>query len=270
MRPNKIKALWREGKPAVMGWCSSGNPYIAEVMANAGYDGVLIDMQHGMGITPDKAIACLQAISTTDTVPMVRVPWNDPLQIQYMLDAGAYGVIVPLVNNPEDAARAAGASRYPPVGFRSVGPNRARLYGGADYFQHANEEVIVLVMIETQEGLNNLEKIARVPGVDGFYIGPSDLAVSFGLPPGADSAKDPRHMAAVQRVLDVANKEGVIAGHNSFGPEDTVRLFGMGFRICQIGSDVAMVQSGAAAALKTVTEARARKAGPASSARRRS
>ena len=258
MRPNKIKALWRQGKPAVIGWLSSGNPYIAEIMANAGYDGVLIDMQHGMGITPDKAIACLQAISTTDTVPMVRVPWNDPLQIQYVLDAGAYGLVVPLVNNADDAARVAGASRYPPMGFRSVGPNRVRLYGGADYFQHANEEVIVLAMIETQEGLDNLEKIAKVPGIDGFYIGPSDLAVGLGLPPAPDSFKNPRHIAACQRVLDVANSTGLVPGHHSAGPEDAVRLFNLGFKLCQIGSDVVMVNAGAAAALKTVAEARAK------------
>ena len=89
MRSNKIKALWSQGKPATAGWLSSGNTFIAEAMANSGYDGIVIDMQHGMGITADKAIACMQAISTTDTVPIVRVPWNDPMQIQYVLDAGA-------------------------------------------------------------------------------------------------------------------------------------------------------------------------------------
>lgn len=266
MRPNKIKALWRQGKPAVAGWISSGNPYIAEVMANAGYDALVIDMQHGLGITADKAIACLQAISTTDTVPMVRVPWNDPMQIQYVLDGGAYGLIVPLVNNAEDAAKAAGASRYPPMGFRSVAPNRTRFYGGADYFQHANEEIIVLVMIETQDGLDNLEEIAQVPGIDGFYIGPSDLAVALGLPPAPDSAKDPRHVAACQRVLDVANRTGLVPCHHSNGPEDAIRLFDLGFKLSQVGADVRMISAGSAAALKTVAEARA-KAYPAPSAR---
>ena len=266
MRPNKLKALWRQGKPGVTGWIFSGNPFIAEVMANAGYDALVIDMQHGLGITPDKAIACLQAISTTDTVPIVRVPWNDPAQIQYVLDGGAYGVIVPLINNAEDAARVAGASRYPPLGFRSAGPGRTRFYGGADYFQHANEEIIVLVMIETQDGLNNLEKIVQVPGIDGLYIGPSDLAVGLGLPPVPESFKDPRHMAAVKRVLDVTNSAGLVPCHHSAGPEDAVRLFDMGFKLSQIGTDVGYISAGAAAALKTVAEARA-KAYPAPSAR---
>ena len=256
MRPNKIKALWRDGKPAVVGWLSSGSPFLAEVMAHSGYDAVVVDMQHGMGITPDRAIACLQAISTTDTVPMVRVPWNDPLQMQYVLDAGAYGVIVPMVNNRAEAAKATGACRYPPMGYRSIGPNRARLYAGADYFQHANEELIVLVMIETQEGLDNLEEIAKVPGLDGFYIGPSDLAIALGLPPGVESFKDPRHMAACQEVLDAANAEGVIPGHHSGGPVDAVRLIGQGFRICCVGSDAGFISSGSADALKTVAAVR--------------
>jgi len=132
MRPNKIKAMWRESKPASAGWLSTGNPYLAEVMANAGYDALIIDMQHGMGITSERAIACLQAISTTDTLPMVRMSWNDPKDIQFVLDAGAYGVIVPLVNTYDEAVKAAGASRYPPLGYRSTGANRARLYAGAD------------------------------------------------------------------------------------------------------------------------------------------
>ena len=98
MRPNKIKELWRQGKPASVGWISSGNTLIAEVLAHAGFDGIVVDMQHGMALNPDKAVACMQAISTTETVPIVRIPWNDPKEIQTVLDAGAYGIIVPLVN----------------------------------------------------------------------------------------------------------------------------------------------------------------------------
>ena len=161
MRSNKIKAMWREGKPAAAGWLSTGNTYLAEAMAHAGYDAVIIDMQHGMAVTTDKAVACLQAISTTDTVPMVRLPWNDPQVIQFVLDAGAYGVIVPLVNTYEDAVAAGRASRYPPIGDRSFGANRARFYAGADYAEHANDEIIVLVMIETLQAVENLEQIAQ-------------------------------------------------------------------------------------------------------------
>jgi len=255
MRPNKIKALWKDGKSATAGWLQTGDPYIAEAMANAGYDAVIIDMQHGMAVTPDRAVACLQAISTTDTVPLVRVAWNDPREIQFVLDAGAYGVIVPLVNTYDEAVQAAGASRYPPLGYRSLGPNRVSFYAGADYFQHANEEIIVLVMIETVQAVDNLEEIAKTPGIDGFYIGPSDLAVSLGIPPGPTAAADPRHAAACQRVVDVANASGLVPCHHG-GPEpdEAVRRFAQGFKMCQLGSDVGMVRAGAAAALKTVSD----------------
>lgn len=252
MRANKVKAIWREGKPATAGWLSSGSPYMAEAMANAGFDALIIDMQHGMGVTPDKAIACLQAISTTDTLPMVRMAWNDPKEIQFVVDAGAYGVIVPLVNTYEEAVLAVGASRYPPVGFRSMGPNRARFYGGPDYLQHANEEIIVLVMIETMKAIDNLEEIAKVEGLDGFYVGPGDLAVSLGLTPGPDAANDPRHAAACQRVVDVANANGLIPCHHGSGPDEAARRFAQGFMLCQLGSDVGMVSNGSSNALATL------------------
>ena len=256
MRSNKVKALWREGKTATAGWLSSGDSYIAEIMANAGYDALIIDMQHGMAVTADRAIACLQAISTTDTVPMVRMPWNDPQAIQFVLDAGAYGVIVPLVNTYDEAVKATGASRYPPLGYRSIGPNRARFYAGPDYAQHANEEVIVLVMIETMEAVENLEEIAKAPGLDGFYVGPSDLAVSLGLTPGPEAANDPRHAAACQRVVDVANATGLVPCHHGPGPEAAASRFAQGFKLCQIASDVVMVADGAVAALKALEEAK--------------
>ncbi len=253
MRPNKIKQMWNQGRPATAGWLSSGSPYVAEAMANAGYDVLIIDMQHGMGVTPDVAIACLQAISTTETVPMVRLAWNDPKEVQFVLDAGAYGVIVPLVNNYDDAVRAAGASRYPPLGYRSLGPNRARFYGGPDYLQHANDEIIVLVMIETMEAVENLDEIAKVPGIDGFYIGPGDLAVSLGLAPGPAAVADPRHAGACQRVLDVAKDTGLVPCHHGSNADEAVKLYAQGFMMCQLGSDMNMLNAAAAAAVRTVS-----------------
>jgi 4-hydroxy-2-oxoheptanedioate aldolase len=257
MRPNKIKAMWREGKPAAAGWISTGNTYLAEAMAHAGYDAVIIDMQHGMSVTTDKAVACLQAISTTDTVPIVRLPWNDPQVIQFVLDAGAYGVIVPMVNTYEDAVAAGRAARYHPLGDRSFGANRAKFYAGADYLQHANEEIIVLVMIETTQAIENLEEIAKAPGIDGFYIGPSDLALSLDLVPGPDAFNDSKHIAACQRVLDVANATGLVPCHHGVGPLEAAKLFKQGFKLSQIGSDIVMVTNGASTALNTLKEARA-------------
>ncbi|MBI4298262.1 MAG: 2,4-dihydroxyhept-2-ene-1,7-dioic acid aldolase [Chloroflexi bacterium] len=258
MRPNKVKAIWREGRPATAGWLSTGNTYVAEAMANAGFDALVIDMQHGMGVDVAQAVACLQAISTTEITPMVRVPWNDPIYIQYVLDAGAYGVIVPLVNSYEEATKAGGACRYAPLGYRSVGPNRARFYAGADYIQHANEEVICLVQVETVEAVNRLEEIAEAPGIDGFYIGPADLALSLGIPPEPDN-KDPRHMAACQRVHDVAKAKGLIPAIHVSGPEEAGRRFDQGFMFCPLGSDISFVQAGSQASLKALRGAMAKR-----------
>lgn len=252
MRQNKIKAMWKAGKPAVAGWISSGNTYITEAMAHAGYDALVIDMQHGMGLTMDLTALCLQTISTTDVVPMVRVPWNRPEYISSALDAGAYGVIVPLVNSYEEAVQAGRSVRYAPEGDRSSGPNRARLYGGSDYVNCANEEVICLVMIETVEALEQLDKIATAPGIDGFYVGPNDLALSLGLVPGSDVAKHPRHIEACQRVVDVAKAHGLVPCHHGSGPEEAISRFTQGFMMCQLGSDVNMVASTARETVQTV------------------
>ncbi|MBI4203015.1 MAG: 2,4-dihydroxyhept-2-ene-1,7-dioic acid aldolase [Chloroflexi bacterium] len=257
MRPNKVKRMWKEGQPVAAGWLSTGSPYVAEVMAHAGFDAIIMDLQHGMGFTTEKAIACMQAISTTDTVPICRMGWNDPKDIQFVLDAGAYGVIVPLVNTRAEAEAVVGAAKYPPEGFRSSGPNRARLYGGADYIDHANEEVIVLTMVETQESVDNLEEISKVKGLDGFYIGPSDLAMSLGVR-GPDARRHPKHAAACQRVLDVARANGLVPCHHGAGPEVAAELFAQGFMMCQIGSDAGMVGNGSAAALKALADARAK------------
>jgi 4-hydroxy-2-oxoheptanedioate aldolase len=254
MRKNKIKQMWKEGKPAVAAWLSTGNPYLAEVLAHAGFDAVVIDMQHGMGVSPEKAIQCLQAISTTDTVPVVRMSWNDPKDIQFVLDAGAYGVIVPLVNTKEEAEIAVGASKYPPIGFRSAGPNRATLYAGQDYLQNANEEIFVLVMIETTQAINNLEEIATVPGLDGFYVGPADLAISLGVTPGPDAKKDPRHIEACQKVVDVAKAHGLIPCHHGSNPDEAADRFAQGFMLSQIGSDGGMVTVSANNALNRLRE----------------
>lgn len=253
MRPNRVKALWREGKAAVVGWQSTADTYVAETMAHAGFDALVLDMQHGMAIGPDRAALWLQAVSTTDTVPLVRVPWNDPAFIQWVLDAGAYGVIVPLVNSYEEAVKAGGACRYAPLGYRSVGANRARLYAG-DYFQHANEEVICLVMVEHPDTVARIDELAAAPGIDGFYIGPSDLAVAMGLGPGMVQESE-AHAAACQRVLDAARAHGLVAGIHCAGPEQAAQRIAQGFQLCPIGNDVGFVAAGARAALTAIRRA---------------
>jgi 4-hydroxy-2-oxoheptanedioate aldolase len=253
MRENKIKALWREGKPACLGWCNTADTYIGEIMAHAGFDGVCLDMQHGMGIGPDRAALWFQAVSTADVVPMVRVPWNEPFFIQYVLDAGAQGVIVPLINTVEDARKAVGACRYPPLGYRSNGPNRTTLYSGSNYFAEANDQIICLLLIEHIDAVNNLEAIAEVPGHDGFYIGPTDLAISMGLGPGGVGS--PAWEEAAQHVLDVANAHGLVAGASPHGLPDIPRRLAQGFKIMQLGMVAAFVQNSAKTAITAFRKA---------------
>jgi 4-hydroxy-2-oxoheptanedioate aldolase len=250
MRPNRLKQLWRDGKPALGVWVSTGDPYVVESLGRAGFDWVLIDMQHGMGIDVRRAVACLQALSGTEAVALVRLPWNQPEYFQWVLDAGAQGVLVPLVNAPEDARRAVQACRYPPLGNRSFGPNRARLYD-PDYFERANDEVVLLVQVETREAVEQAEAIARVEGVDALYIGPADLAISMGLPPGLD-VQDPAHVAACRRVLEAARAAGKAAGIHCAGPEEVVRRFQEGWVFCPAGSDIGFVNAGARRAVEVV------------------
>src|SRR5207302_9276700 len=168
------------------GWLSISHGFSAEVMARQGFDTLCIDMQHGT-TEMNEVWPMLQAISQTDTAPVVRVPWNDPAPIMKALDLGAYGIIVPMINTAADAAKAVAACRYMPTGMRSAGPVRALQHHGADYFAKADNEIVVFGMIETKDGLANLDAIAATPGLDALYIGPADLSYALGLPPTADT-----------------------------------------------------------------------------------
>ncbi len=242
MRPNKIRELWQAGKPVVTGWCTTPDPYTTEAMTRAGFDALILDMQHGMTIGPDRAGVWLQIVGQSDAAPIVRIPWNEPAYAQWVLDAGAMGVIVPMINTVEDARKAIGACKYPPIGYRSNGPTRARFFG-TDYFARANEETLCLLMMETVEGIENMEQIAQLPGCDGFYIGPTDLAVAMGLPPTMD-CKDPQHVALVQKVIDTAKKHGKNAGIHVTGPEEGLRRWKQGFNLNPICVDIQVLIAG--------------------------
>ena len=251
MRKNKVKSLWQEGKAPTVAWLDTADTFVAETIANIGFDVLVLDMQHGMAIGPDRAALWLQAVSTTDTMPMVRVPWNEPFFIQWVLDAGAYGVIVPLVNTREEAVKAAGACRYPPIGYRSAGANRARLYGGVDYFKQANKEIICLVMIEDIKTVAHIETLADVPGIDGFYIGPSDLAVSMGLGP-PEYRESTKHAEACNQVLETAKSHGLICGIHCGSPGEVVQRTSQGFMFCPAISGIGSLAVAASAALQQV------------------
>jgi 4-hydroxy-2-oxoheptanedioate aldolase len=241
MRINAVKKLWREGKPAVGAWLSIPDGFAAEVMAHTGVDWLCIDMQHGC-IDYSDVVPMLTAISTTAVTPFVRVPWNEPAMIMKVLDAGAYGVIVPMVSNRAEAERAVAACRYPPTGMRSNGPNRALLYGGADYQKNADREMACVVMIETPEGIEKMDEIISTPGLDAAYIGPTDLALALGVPPLMDN-DDPKHVATVNRILETCKRHNVVAGMHTASSRYTQRYIDQGFQMVMLVADRAAMSN---------------------------
>ena len=186
---NRVKQSWNEGKATVNGWLAIPAGFSAEVMAQAGWDSLTVDLQHGVQDYLSM-VHCFQAMQHHPVLPMVRVPWNEPGIIGKVLDAGAYGVICPMINTVDDAQKFISYCKYPPKGARSNGPIRAGIYGvvgpGGGYQATANDEIVLLPMMETKTAVENMEAILDVQGIDGVYIGPSDLGFSYGLVPKLD------------------------------------------------------------------------------------
>src|SRR6476661_2628087 len=212
--------MWRDGKFVTLGWLSVSHGFTAEVMARQGFDALCVDMQHGTTDMND-VWPMLQAISQTDTVPVVRVPWNDPPTIMKALDLGAYGIIVPLINTADDAAKAVAACRYPPVGMRSSGPVRAVHYGGSDYLAKANDEIVIMAMIETKEGLANLDAICATPGLDAV------------------------HIATCDKIREAAHKRGIKAVMHCASAAFAAGAVKRGFDMVMLTSDLASMIAGA-------------------------
>jgi len=249
MRKNKLKKIFSEGKAVVNGWLQIPNSFSAEVMAHQGWDSLTIDMQHGVIDYPN-ALQMLQGISTTDVVPMARVNWNEPGQIMKILDAGSYGIICPMVSNRKQAENFVQACLYPPKGYRSFGPIRGLLYGGSDYEKHANTEILKFAMIETKESLDKLDEIMSTPGLDGIYIGPSDLSLAIGAKPGFDKEeKDPVY-SVIMKILEHAKKNKIIPGIHNATPEYAEKMIKKGFQLVTVGSDQRFMSGGAKNALE--------------------
>jgi 4-hydroxy-2-oxoheptanedioate aldolase len=235
MRRNRVRDLWRAGDAVINGWLGIDSAYSAELMAHQGFDSLTIDMQHGL-IGYQTAVTMLQAISTTDTVPLARVPWNEPGVIMKMLDAGAYGIICPMINSRAEAEAFVGACRYPPAGYRSYGPKRVSLYAGADYPQRANDTVLTIGMIETAAAVENLDAILSTPGLDGIYIGPADLSQSFGGQERTDLT-DPELVTILDKILAGAKRHGVAAGIHTGSPAYALQMIEKGIQFVTIQSD---------------------------------
>jgi 4-hydroxy-2-oxoheptanedioate aldolase len=243
MRANKLKQIWASGGAALNGWLSIPSAASAEMMAHQGFDSLTIDLQHGLMDYSD-ALGMLQAISTTDVVPMARVPWLEEGNLMKMLDAGAMAIICPMINTGAECERFVSACRYAPRGRRSHGPIRASLYAGADYLAHADQEVALLAMVETRQAVDNLDDILAVPGLDGVYIGPSDLAMSLGVKPGFDPT-DTLVRGAIAKVVAATRAKGLVAGIHCGEPEFALEMVSEGFQFVTVGSDSRFMTAGA-------------------------
>ncbi len=244
MRKNKLKKFIKEGKPIINGWLQIPSSFSAEVMAHQGWDSLTIDMQHGVVDYPN-ALQMLQAISTTDVMPLARVNWNEPGQIMKILDAGCYGVICPMVSNKFEAEKFVQACMYPPKGYRSFGPIRGLIYGGSDYGEYANDEILKLAMIETKEALDKLDEIMSTPGVDGIYIGPADLSLAIGEKPSFDNQEGSPQYKKIVEILEHAKKNNIAAGIHNASAEYAKKMIDIGFNLVTIGSDQKALTIGA-------------------------
>ncbi len=235
MRENTLKSIWARGEAVINGWLAIPSAFSAEVMAHQGFDSLTVDMQHGV-VDYQTAVTMLQAISTTPTIPLARVPWLDPGSIMKILDAGVYGVICPMINTREQAETLVRACRYPPVGYRSYGPVRASIYFGPDYGDRANQDILVIPMIETQEAMKNLDDILSVPGVDAVYVGPADMSLALGCRPRLDQT-DPPVVEAQQKVVAACKRHGVVAGIHNNTTAYALKMIADGFQFVTIASD---------------------------------
>ncbi len=242
---NGVKAAWAAGKPVVNGWLAIPSGFTAEVMAQAGWDSLTVDIQHGVQDYMSM-VACFQGMQPHGVTPMVRVPWNEPGIIGKCLDGGAKGVICPMVNTEKEARDLVAFCRYPPHGTRSFGPIRSGIYGAAADTKAANEDVLVIPMIETKTALDNLEAIVAVPGVDGIYIGPSDLSLSLGMAPLQDR-QEPEFLAVLDRIRNTAQKAGVKVGIHTMTGAYSKQMFERGFNLATIMNDSGLMLTAARA-----------------------
>ena len=233
----------RDGEQIINGWLQIPSSFSAEVMSHQGWDSLTIDMQHGVIDYPN-ALQMLQSISSTDVTPLARVNWNEPGQIMKILDAGCYGVICPMVSNKFEAEKFVQACMYPPKGYRSFGPIRGLIYGGSDYGDHANNEILKLAMIETKEAIDKLDEIMTTPGLDGIYIGPADLSLAIGEEPGFDKPESTKAYSEILKILDHAKKNNIFAGIHNGTPEYAQKMIDKGFNFVSIGADQRALSSG--------------------------
>ncbi|WP_429817393.1 HpcH/HpaI aldolase family protein [Ensifer sp. B1-9] len=260
MKANNIKKIWADGGCVLNGWLSIANAFSAEIMAEQGYDSIGIDLQHGI-VDYQAAVSMLQGMRASGVVPLIRVPWLDPAQIMKALDAGAYGVVCPMINSRAEAEALVSYVRYPPKGIRSFGPSRAAISAGSNYGQEADEQVLCFAMIETAEAMRNLNEIVTTPGLDGVYIGPADLTIGLtGMkyPTGFDR-EEPELVENIKRILSAAHGAGIKAALHCGTPNYAARAAEWGFDMVTVSNDVRLLAGAAAASVKTFRDLRSAK-----------
>ena len=254
MRENRVKLLLREGAVTVGSWVTLDGLLPAELMAMCGFDWLVIDMEHGP-LSMDAAQGAMAAIRTTETVPLVRVGWNRTELIHQALDIGAYGLVVPMVNSVAEARQAVKDARYPPLGDRGRGGVRARLAFDTDavtYGRRADEEILLIVQIETAEAVAAAEEIAALEGIDGLFVGPNDLSSSLGVWPPVWDEQPPELAGAIARIPVVARARGKSAGIMVPNAEIANRCVALGYDFIALTSDAAFLERAARAELAAV------------------
>lgn len=256
MKTNAVKALWAQGKPAINGWLSIGNSFSAEIMAAQGYDSLTVDLQHGV-VDYASAVQMFQAMGASGVMPMARIAQLSPSDVTKSLDAGAMGIICPMINSRADAEALVSYSRYAPNGTRSFGPTRAVFSAGPGYDGNAEQELICMAMIETAEAMDNLEAICSTPGLDGVYVGPSDLTLALTgrrYRVGFDR-QEPEMLEAIQTILAAAHKHGIKAGLHTGSADYACRAIDWGYDFVTAGTDVRLLSEAAGQTVRTVRKA---------------
>ena len=257
MFKNSILDIWKKGKVAINGWLSIPNSFTAESMSKMGWDSLTIDLQHGLNDYPT-SVSMLQVITNSPTIPFARVPWNEPGIIMKMLDAGACGIIAPMINNKEECEKFVSYCRYPPLGQRSFGPMRAQLAYGLDYQENANSQIVTLAMIETQEAVQNIDEILSVKDLNGVYIGPADMSLAYGLKPKFDVKEDPI-FSNIKLIVNKAKEHGKIAGIHNGTTQYAKEMIALGYQFVTISSDYRAMSSFAQSIVKDMKEIKGNK-----------
>lgn len=231
---NALLDIWQQGKASLNGWLHLPLPYTAESMAKLDFDSVTCDMQHGM-IDYSNLVVMLSAMAGNNTVPLVRVPGLDKTTIGRVLDAGALGIICPMISDAQQAEELVSACRYAPVGERSFGPNRASFYG-AEYVKWANDSIIPFAMLEDQQALDNLDEILGTEGLKAVYVGPVDLSLSLGAEPKIDPT-DPVVIEAIDLIAAKTKEYGVVAGIHTGSVAGANRMISKGYQFVSLPSE---------------------------------